>query len=151
MILIPVCSFLIGAIAFVLNVRQTTLNNKICKAKIVSESLYIFMDDNTMCQAFYKIEYGNFSYGSNFHGSKEEKEIDKLLRHFSNIALMWQEGLLSLSDIRPIQYFILRVVNDPEIIKYLLFINQWSNNANTDSHPYLALNKMSKELNEKIT
>ncbi|MDC9714883.1 MAG: hypothetical protein PSN36_03555, partial [Gammaproteobacteria bacterium] len=93
-IFIPIFSFLIGAVAFVLNVRQTTLNNKICRAKIVSDSLHTFMDDNMMHQAFYKIEYGKFNYGSDFHGSNEEREIDKLLRHFSNIALMWQDGLL---------------------------------------------------------
>ncbi len=147
---IPVLSFLIAACAFAINVRQTALNNKLRRAKIVSDSLRAFIDDDVMHQAFYKIEYSKFKYHKDFHGSDEERQIDKLLRHFSNLALMWENGLLKLSDIHPVQYFVLRTVNDTEIAKYLTFIDNWTQHAGTGSHPYSSLNKLSSELNAKM-
>ncbi len=107
------------------------------------------MNDEMMHQAFYKIEYSKFKYNDYFYTSDEEREVDKLLRHFSTLALMWEGGLLSLKDIYLVQYFILRTVNDPEISKYLSFIDNWASSIDTGSHPYSALNKLTKSLNEK--
>jgi hypothetical protein len=63
---------------------------------------------------------------------------------------MWEDGLLSLKDIHPVQYFILRTVNDPEIRKYLLFIDSWASQAGTGAHPYVSLNKLSNSLNGSV-
>lgn len=147
-ILIPIISLFIAAGAFAINVRQSMLQNKLTRANLVANSLHIFMDDETMHKAFYNIEYGRFKYSNKFHGSEEEKEIDKLLRHFSNIALMWENNLLELEDIQPIQYFILRTTNNSEITKYLSFIDKWSENAGTGSHPYSSLSKLRDNLNK---
>ena len=150
LLLVPVLSFLIAACAFAINVRQTILNNRLGRAKIVSDCLHTFMDDDMMHKAFYKIEYGQFKYNGGFHTSEEEREIDKLLRHFSNLALMWEDGLLDLKDIHPVQYFILRTVNDSEISKYLSFIDNWAGHARTGSHPYASLNKLKENLNGAV-
>ena len=150
LLFIPTLSFFIAACAFAINVYQTSLNNRLRKAKIVSDSLHTFIADDMMHQAFYKIEYGKFKYDEDFHSSDEERQIDKLLRHFSNLALMSEDGLLKLSDIHPVQYFVLRTVNDAEIIKYLSFIDNWAKSAGTGSHPYSSLNKLSRELNTKV-
>ncbi len=144
--LIPVVSLMIAAIALAINVRQTILNNTLVKAKMVSDSLHIFMNDETIQVAFYKIEYGDFQYGPDFHGSNEEKEIDKLLRHFSNLAIMWKNGLLNIDDIFPIQYFILRAVNNNQVKKYMEFIDHWSKTAGTGGHPYVALSELCQKL-----
>jgi hypothetical protein len=96
--------------------------------------------------AFYAIEYSKFKYDEEFHGSKYEREIDKLLRHFSNIALAWQAGLLSTRDVRPIQYYVLRVVRNAEIQKYLKFIANWSKQQKLGEHPYAVLSQLSERL-----
>ena len=87
-------------------------------------------------------------YDSAFHRSEKEREIDKLLRHFANIALAWQAGLLTIADVKPVQYYVLRVMRDPEIQKYLDFISQWSVRASLGEHPYRVLTKLSHELTE---
>lgn len=109
-VLVPVLSFAVGACAFLLNFRQAFLNNKIARSKIISDTLQAFMGDATIQNAFYKVEYGEFKYSTtSFHRSEEEKEIDKLLRLFSNLAMMWKNGLLTLIDIYPIQYYVVSV------------------------------------------
>ena len=86
----PAISAFIAAVALSLNVHQTKLNNKLNRAKLVDDLLHTFLADEIMQKAFYKIEYGRFKYEpSAFHGSEEEREIDKLLHHFSNFALLW--------------------------------------------------------------
>jgi hypothetical protein len=145
-VLIPMVSLTIAALAFSLNVCQTRLTNSLVRAKMVSDSLHIFMDDKTIQNVFYKIEYGKFKYNNDFHGSEEEKEVDKLLRHFSNLALMWKNELLSIKDIHPIQYFILRTVNNSEIQKYLSFIDNWSKTPDIGGHPYVVLRDLCNEL-----
>ncbi len=150
-LIIPIISLFIAACAFIVNVRQTILGNRLTSAKIISDCLHTFMDDDMMHEAFYKIEYSKFQYDPNiFHGSLEERKIDKLLRHFSNIALMWEKDLLTLKDIYPIQYFILRSLNDPEVEKYLSFIESWSKASSTGAHPYNALTKLKNALTEKM-
>lgn len=145
-VLVPVLSFCVAAVAFAINVRQTIINNTLTRAKIVSDTLHVFMDDETIQSAFYKIEYGEFKYDHNFHGSESEKEIDKLLRHFANLAIMWKNGLLTVKDIHPIQYFLLRTVGNSQVREYLDFIDHWSKTSDTGGHPYVALNELTREL-----
>lgn len=148
-VLIPVISVLVASFAFILNLRQSLLNNKVARSKIISDTLHSFMDDETIQKAFYKIEYNEFRYTSNFHGSDEEKEIDKLLRHYSNLALMWKNGLLILKDIYPVQYYIMRIYQNQEIIKYFDFMKKWTKTARISSHPFLALDELGKEISKK--
>ena len=67
------------------------------------------------------------------------RDIDNLLRHFSNIALAWQARLLSIHDIRPIQHYMLRVVRNPEIKNYIDFVARWSKQQQLGEHPYAVL------------
>lgn len=104
------------------------------------------MKDEIMQEAFYDIEYGKFTYTADFHDSDEERKIDKLLRHFSNIAILWENGLLNLTDIGPLKYFIKRTVEHTEIIKYFDFLDDWVKTSKTGADPFLSLNKLCKEL-----
>lgn len=148
MLFVPAISMSVAACAFVINLFQMNLTNKIGRAKLISDALQTFIDDDVMHTAFYKIEYNKFKYDGGFHDSNAEREIDKLLRHCSNLALLWEEGILTVRDMHPIQYFILRTVNDTEIQKYLSFIHHWSAQANTGVHPYSSSNKLATILNK---
>lgn len=146
---IAACSAVFSAFALLLNTciaRRTNLQNR---SALVSECLAGFANDLTIQNAFYKIEYDEFTYGrSSFHRQPIEREIDKLLSHFSNLALIWQAGLLSTSDVRPVQYYVFRVMNDKGIIEYLEFMREWAEEAAAGEHPYFVLEKMTKALKE---
>ena len=128
------------------NARQTRLNNKLAEAKLVYDSFYVFLGDKIMQEAFYKIEYSQFRYGRDFHGSEEERRTDRLLRHFSNLAVLWQDGLLDLKYIHPVQYYILRIAGNDEIEKYLSYlIDEWTEGE----HPYSALRSLAEALDSQ--
>lgn len=71
--------------------------------------------------------------------------MDKLLRHFSNLAVMWENKLIGMKDILPAQYFILRITQNSEVIRYLSFIEEWSARVGV-THPYSSLKKLGEDL-----
>lgn len=143
---VPAVSAIFAAIGLLLGVRQSKRTDEQGRAALVSACLRGFADDKEIQKAFYAIEYSEFKYDSSFHGSDTEREIDKLLRHFANLALAWQSGLLTLKDVRPVQYYVFRVLRDPEIQRYLSFIEHWSKRASTGEHPYAVLASMAAAL-----
>jgi hypothetical protein len=146
---IPAVSALLAALALLLNYFQTRRTNAQSRATIVAGCLKDFSSDAEMQKAFYAIEYSEFQYNAEFHGSPHEREFDKLFRHFANLALAWQVGLLSTNDVRPIQYYIQRILRNPEVVKYLKFIEGWSIAQELSEHPYVVLMRMSEALSAK--
>ena len=136
----------VRGLGLLLTFSQSRRTNAQARATLVADCLKGFAGDEEIQRAFYAIEYSNFKYDGGFHNSEQEREIDKLLRHFANIALAWQADLLSTSDVRPIQYYVLRVMRDPDIQKYLSFIAECSERANLGEHPYAVLGKLGERL-----
>ena len=146
LLIIPALSASFAAIGLLLTGNQSRRTNAQTRAAIVAACLKGFADDEDIQSAFYMVEYSEFKYDAAFHRSDEERHVDKLLRHFANIALAWQAGLLSTQDVRPVQYYLRRVLDDPEIQKYLKFIASWSERATRGEHPYAVLTKMASAL-----
>ncbi len=143
---VPALGALFAALGLLLNVQQSRRTNAQARAALVATCLTGFAEDEEIQKAFYAIEYSEFRYDRDFHRSSEEREVDKLLRHFANLALAWQVGLLSTADVRPVQYYVLRITRNPEIKKYLEFIADWSKQEGLGEHPYAMLTKLSEEL-----
>jgi hypothetical protein len=139
LLLVPAVSATLAAIGLGLNYLQARRNNAQARAALVADCLDGFTSDEEIQRAFYKVEYSEFTYNEDFHGSDVEREIDKLLRHFANIALAWQAGLLRTKDLEPIRYYLARIVRDPEIERYLTFIRDWSEKQGLGEHPYAVL------------
>jgi hypothetical protein len=146
LLIIPTASAIFAAIGLLLSFYQSRRTNTQARSTLVAECLKGFAEDEDIQRAFYAIEYSTFKYDEKFHGSEHERQIDKLLRHFSNIALAWQGGLLSTRDVRPIQYYVLRVVRDTEVQEYLKFIASWSKQQKLGEHPYAVLTQLSEKL-----
>ena len=146
LLIVPAVSAIFAALGLLLTFSQSRRTNAQARATLVADCLKGFAGDEEIQRAFYAIEYSNFKYDGGFHNSDQEREIDKLLRHFANVALAWQANLLSTSDVRPIQYYVLRVMRDTDIQKYLNFIAEWSKRANLGEHPYAVLSKLSERL-----
>lgn len=144
--LVPAVGTLAAAAGLALNVAQSRKTNLITRAGLVAACLKTFAEDEDIQNAFYALEYGHFTYSEEFHNTPEEREIDKLLRHFSNLALAWQAKLLTTADIAPVRYYVLRVVRNEEISKYLKFMEGWAKDAEIGEHPYAVLSALSDAL-----
>jgi hypothetical protein len=144
---VPAVAAVFAAVGLWLNVAQSRRTNAQARASVVAKCLERFTDDEDMQAIFYKIEYSEFFYSkSTFHNSAEEKQLDKLLMHFSMAALAWKSGLLKTEDLHPLQYFVRRVLRDSGVEEYLRYNSEWSAKAGLGSHPYVALVEMGKAL-----
>ena len=144
--IVPSLGALFAAGGLLLNVLQSRKTNAQARATLVANCIQEFSTDDEMRSVFYSIEYSEFTYDSAFHNSPEERKLDKLLVHFSNLALAWTAGLLTDKDIKPLQYHVRRVLRDPGVKQYLQFVENWSDHANLGEHPYKALSRMAAAL-----
>jgi len=113
--LVPTVSAVFAAAGLLLNVLQSRRSNKQARATLVAKFLSDFADDEDMQKIFYDIEYSKFRYDDDFHESESERRLDKLLVHFSNLALAWKSGLLKDDDINPVQYYARRLLRDADV------------------------------------
>ncbi len=142
----PSASATFAAIALVLNIQQSRRSDAQRRAAVVAASLSDFSDNEAMQRSFYSIEYSRFTYDSGFHGTEREQDADKLLRHLSNLALAWQARLLSLDDIRPVQYYIRRVLLDADVRAYITHVTASSETQGLGEHPFAALQRLGDHL-----
>jgi hypothetical protein len=145
----PAASAVFAATGLLLAFYQSRRADAQARAALVAEYLRSFTEDEDIQRAYYAVAYSRFLYADDFHGSESERDIDKLLRHFSNIALAWQAGLLSTHDVRPIQYYVLRVTRNDEVRRYLSFMADWSKQQHLGEHPYVVLAQLSEQLSSR--
>lgn len=139
-------SAVFAGLGLMLNVRQSRRTNRQARLALVAGFFSDFAQDSDIQNAFYLIEYEKFTYDENFHGSRAERGVDKLLRHMANLALAWESGLLDINDVMPIKYYVRRIMSNKEIQKYIDFLKDWSTRTQIGNHPYISLLKMSEKL-----
>jgi len=145
----PAASAVFAATGLLLTFYQSRRADAQARAALVAEYLRSFTEDQDIQRAYYAVAYSRFVYTDDFLGSESERDIDKLLRHFSNIALAWQAGLLSTHDVRPIQYYVLRVTRNDEVRRYLSFMAESSKRQRLGEHPYVVLDQLSEQLSSR--
>lgn len=103
-----------------------------------------------MMDVYYKLEYSNFKYDINFHGSGTEKQLDKLLGHFSNIGRLYFSNILTRSDLKFLEYEFLIIYQNQNIKSYLLFLDTGSKLVELTPKSLITLEKQENYLNKKI-
>jgi len=146
LIVVPVAALLINACAFCLNAYQMRRANLQNRAGHVAAALKEFTNDAEAQHAFYLVEYSKFKYTKAFHGSETERDVDKVLRLLSNVALLWEAGLLSTDNVIPLKYYYLRVYWDSDIQLYLEFMANWTREAEVHHHPYASFSRLALAL-----
>ena len=136
---------LVTALAIILAAFVAALNlwrsYRLASVNFVSEALTKFRADADMQAMFYAIEYGKFQFvPGEFHGTDIEQQLDKLLGHFSTVALAWKGKVIKTADLVIVRYYVLRITSDPEVRTYMeKFLRDWTEAANVGKHPYEVL------------
>ena len=104
------------------------------------KDLYMqFRTDQDAADAFYMIEYGKFQYTTKFHGSAEERKIDRLLTLCDLVCAMHADETLTVREMEYFKYQFKRIFNDSSIKAYLEFLDS-----------FYARNNMSKKSFERF-
>ena len=128
---------------------QLRRKNRLTSVSIVAQALKEFAVDNVMQDVFYDIEYGKFEYPGGSQGSTEERRIDRLLRHFAAIALARKNGLVNSGDLVLIQYYVVKIMDNDNVMKYVRKIRRnWAKDGRKIEHPYTVLKRFYEDLEE---
>ena len=117
------------------------LQKKLESVKIVTQSLKEYVSDEEMKVMFYKIEYKEFYYDevTRFRDPSDEYKLDKLLSHFATVALAWDRRLIYPADLVIVEYYVLRIMDDASVLRYVAFLHDWVRSLGIDRHPFEVL------------
>lgn len=140
--LIQASALLIAAAGLVLTAVQTRRSNSQRRVEDVLRLERELFDRAALEEAYYLVEYGNFTYDEAFHGSELEKSIDSLLRGFDKIAILLEKGAITLDEVSLVTYHYLVLYQDSEIQKYFAFLDQWYPRRGIEEKPFGAFRRV---------
>jgi hypothetical protein len=123
--IIQVGALFIASVGLFLNLIQLRAANRQKRAEYIINMYNQSALDKDVLDIYYKIEYGNFTYDQEFHGSEEEIKLDKLIDMYDNIAKLYLLGNFTLRDLNYVAYRYLVVYQDESIGNYLSFLDTW--------------------------
>ena len=109
------------------------------------KDLYMQMrSDTAVAEAFYMIEYGEFKYGPDFHGSEIEPKIDRLLTLVDLVCEMRAQRIMTKREMSFFEYQFSRVAQDKSVQAYLKFLNQFYVDNGLNKKPFAAFQAYAK-------
>src|SRR5690349_8360586 len=90
-------AFLLGvtSIGIIFTFLQIRAARKTQKATFFKELYSTMFSDNDIRQVYYQIEYDEFVYDKNFHGSENEKLLDRLLSFADLVCDLYAQKVIS--------------------------------------------------------
>jgi hypothetical protein len=84
-----------------------------------------YLLDPDLIELYYQIDYEKFEFDEGMLQTDREKKLDKLLYIYENIARMYLMDNINKNDIKYFAYRFIRVYQNPEVKKYVAFLNEW--------------------------
>lgn len=123
--LIQTAALLIAAMGLLFSAVETRRATRQRRIQQLVNLQHQFYSDEAMLETYYLIEYGDFIYTDNFHGSDLERKIDRLVVHFENIANLFQAKVVSLSELDIVAYNYLVIYQNVEMQNYFSWLDSW--------------------------
>jgi hypothetical protein len=131
--------------------RQIYISNRQKRADLVLQLCNQFYQDKEIQEIYYKIEYNDFKYEiQKFHGSEEEKQLDKLLGLFSNIGQLYDMKIIKDADLEFIKYEFQIIYENKSVTAYFKTLDNWfqiRKITHLKFHPFRKVGKMLSDLN----
>lgn len=124
-------------------IRRAIRQRRIARVDAVRRELF---GDEKLTTIYYQIEYARFNYTTDFHGSEQEKYLDKLLSIFDSLAKQVQQRLLSIKDLDLIAYEYIVVYQDSAVNKYFEFLDIWFEKRGITRQPFKAFREIGRVL-----
>jgi len=121
--LLQTAGLLVAALGLIFNALVTRRAARERRIQQLVDLQRQFYSDESMVDAYYLIQYGRFTYDAAFHGSDLEKQIDRLLVHFENIASLFEAKVVSIAELDIIAHRYLVIYQNPEIQRYFEWLD----------------------------
>jgi hypothetical protein len=121
--IIAALGFVIAALALFLTLWQLRRDSVRKRAEFIVSIFNQYVTDSETADLFYKMEYDQFHYGPEFHESKQEQQLDRLLSYFEKIAALYLMRVITRDDLELIRYEFIRVYKNPAVQSYFKFLD----------------------------
>jgi hypothetical protein len=141
---------IVAIVGIFLTYRQIRIGYKTQKAGFFKEIYSTMFSDPDIRNAYYQIEYGQFTYDSKFHGSENEKLIDRLLSFVDLVCELYNQKVITDREIGFFKYEFIRIYRNQNVQNYLKFLKTFYGNVGCDKEPFFSFVKYcKKELKER--
>jgi hypothetical protein len=129
--------------------RQLRSNTRQKTAEYSTQLQEQFFTNKDVLKMYYSIEYGEFKYSQDFHGSENEKALDALLYHLDTIANYYLLSHFDLAALGHFAYRYLVVFQDKDVRAYLATLDHWYPNRGLIVEPFSAFRDVGKIIQAK--
>ncbi len=113
---------LVAVIGIMFTYQQMRQNHKIQKANFFKELYTTMFADEDVRAAAYMIEYDKFVYNEAFHGSPQEKSVDRLLSFADLVCDLYAQKLFSAHEMDFFNYEFVQIYKNANIQHYLDYL-----------------------------
>lgn len=92
--------------------------------------------DPDIRDAYYLVEYGEFVYDHSFHGSSNEKQIDRLLSFVDLVCDLFAQGIITEHEMSFFKYEFTRIHQNANVQGYLKFLKSFYDEVRTGTTPF---------------
>jgi hypothetical protein len=148
--LLTFIGLILAAIGLLFTGIQINQNTKLQRARFITDVLEMYLNDKEIRKAFYQIDYGRFHFDSDkFILSEEEQWVDHLLFTLDLIGRIVDLGALNAKELDALTFEILRIMDNPEIRKYLEWLAS-EYKGRTHVSPYHNAQKLADQLRKRV-
>ena len=122
--IIAAAGFFVAAIGLFLTLYQLRRDSNRKRAEFIVSVFHQYVTDSDTSGMFYLLEYGNFQYGPEFHGSEQERHLDRLLSYFEMIATLYHMRVITRADLELMRYQFVRVYKNQAVQRYFKFLDE---------------------------
>ncbi|CAG0940896.1 hypothetical protein BROC_01205 [Candidatus Brocadiaceae bacterium] len=126
----------VAIIGIVFTAHQIRESHKTQKATFFKDLYSTMFSDQDVRNAYYQIEYGDFTYDENFHGSSNEKLIDRLLSFVDLVCDLYAQGIITEHEMSFFKYEFTRIYQNPNVQGYLEFLKNFYADVGTGTKPF---------------
>ena len=140
--IVQIVATMLAAFGLFLTAYQISRTVKEKRIDRVDKVRQLVFGDSDVSDIYYQLEYGSFVYDENFHGSKTEIQLDKLLCLFDTLAKQVEMKLLNMHDLDLVAYEYLVIYHDKGIQSYLNFLDSWTDTRGLKRPQFEAFRKI---------
>ena len=145
-----VIGVIVAGIGLLFTAREIRRSSRQRRLEAVAKVRGQIFGEEDIQEIYYQLEYQEFKYSPNFHGSKEEKSMDRLLGLLDSIAKEVEVGLLEVNDLELVGYEYLITYQDREVQKYFDFLDAWYVERGISQKPFESFRSVGRQLEGKL-
>ena len=142
---------LTAVIAIAMTYFQVRSSARTERASFLKDLYSTLTSDPDISRAYYLVEYGQFTYGPDFHGSELEPRIDRLLSFADLVCELHDQGIVTAREMEFFRYRFVRLASDPNIRAYLDFLTDSYKTVGVRKEPFHSFTAYGRKILNEIS